>query len=707
MESKRHPHYLWVAFAALILLILAQNLVLLTYEPSVSGKATANISLCVNSPPNIDTSGCSNQSFVGTQYSCTLNVTDLQQSSFSYGVQRLSGSTAIDVMLVMPNATLSFLPNSSLIGNYTLEYTVDDLSGCLHSSNTATFPIEISPNNGAPYLVQPIPDRTWNANNLMLAYDLDDYFADPDLDPLVYSSNGTTNIGVSIASGQVLFTPANNWCGVEYVTFTATDPTNLSATSNVVTLTVNCVSSPSEDSTSTSSGGGGGSSGGGGSLGVARCYPNYACYDWSSCQLTRVVEPSTNSTRVLEITGVYGTRAYQVDANVTTDPNAYYTGFQYRECIDTRQCDETRSVTYVRPCEYRPSCSDGIQNQGETGVDCGGPCRACGSCEDGIQNGLETDVDCGGPLCPACNSCANGKLDGQEFGVDCGGPDCPACPSCSDSVKNQDETGVDCGGLFCLQCAEEQLPLPDGWPWLTLLLLTLIALVIGFVFATAIKRRLASMLLSLLLKHARHNRIILIPTHLKDDIIRRLAALEAQIERQPIIKSQEELARIIRDYFKAALELDFEFTNEELVAALKANRLDTLLSRIMQSFFVRINELEFSGVGVEPVVLRALIQETRELVYQTAVLTVDDLKEREADLQLRDIPQETPELDRAYLLLSQVHLCLQFRKLEVAGALYIVLHEWYTKAPAHEQHAIHNDFKRVYDEYVFATSRRL
>jgi hypothetical protein len=24
------------------------------------------------------------------------------------------------------------------------------------------------------------------------------------------------------------------------------------------------------------------------------------------------------------------------------------------------------------------SCSDGIQNQGETGVDCGGPCPACG-----------------------------------------------------------------------------------------------------------------------------------------------------------------------------------------------------------------------------------------------------------------------------------------------------------------------------------------
>jgi hypothetical protein len=48
-----------------------------------------------------------------------------------------------------------------------------------------------------------------------------------------------------------------------------------------------------------------------------------------------------------------------------------------------------------------PTCTDGIQNQGETGIDCGGPCPACPTCNDGIQNQGETGVDCGGP-CPAC-----------------------------------------------------------------------------------------------------------------------------------------------------------------------------------------------------------------------------------------------------------------------------------------------------------------
>ncbi len=50
------------------------------------------------------------------------------------------------------------------------------------------------------------------------------------------------------------------------------------------------------------------------------------------------------------------------------------------------------------------TCTDGIQNQGETGTDCGGPCTACASCSDGIQNQGETGTDCGGP-CTACASC--------------------------------------------------------------------------------------------------------------------------------------------------------------------------------------------------------------------------------------------------------------------------------------------------------------
>jgi len=81
-----------------------------------------------------------------------------------------------------------------------------------------------------------------------------------------------------------------------------------------------------------------------------------------------------------------------------------------------------------------PTCNDGIQNQNESDVDCGGGnCFLCQpgdtcvvngdcnsfictagicqpplpSCMDGMQNQGETDLDCGGPNCP--NSCAPGQ----------------------------------------------------------------------------------------------------------------------------------------------------------------------------------------------------------------------------------------------------------------------------------------------------------
>jgi len=46
------------------------------------------------------------------------------------------------------------------------------------------------------------------------------------------------------------------------------------------------------------------------------------------------------------------------------------------------------------------TCSDGVMNQDETGIDCGGVCNViCPTCDDGIQNQGEPGIDCGGP-CP-------------------------------------------------------------------------------------------------------------------------------------------------------------------------------------------------------------------------------------------------------------------------------------------------------------------
>jgi len=106
------------------------------------------------------------------------------------------------------------------------------------------------------------------------------------------------------------------------------------------------------------------------------------------------------------------------------------------------------------------SCEDGVQDQGEDGVDCStppeppdpgqaaelpGPCsKPCPTCTDGIQNGDETGPDCGGSCKDMCE-CFNGSQDPFEDGVDCGGP-CALLCSCKDNAKGQSEQGVDCGG---------------------------------------------------------------------------------------------------------------------------------------------------------------------------------------------------------------------------------------------------------------------
>ena len=65
--------------------------------------------------------------------------------------------------------------------------------------------------------------------------------------------------------------------------------------------------------------------------------------------------------------------------------------------------------------EAAESCTDGIKNQTETGVDCGGPCTACASCSDGIQNQGETGIDCGGPCTPCPVATMSAVVDGTPW----------------------------------------------------------------------------------------------------------------------------------------------------------------------------------------------------------------------------------------------------------------------------------------------------
>ncbi|HTM43918.1 MAG TPA: PQQ-dependent sugar dehydrogenase [Polyangiaceae bacterium] len=106
------------------------------------------------------------------------------------------------------------------------------------------------------------------------------------------------------------------------------------------------------------------------------------------------------------------------------------------------QCDDGNTVntdSCSNTCRT-PTCADGIQNQGETGLDCGGPCAACAAvCGNGLLEGSEQ-----------CD-------DGNTVNTDSCSNSCHT-PTCADGIQNQGETGLDCGGP-CAACGSTPVKL--------------------------------------------------------------------------------------------------------------------------------------------------------------------------------------------------------------------------------------------------------
>jgi hypothetical protein len=146
------------------------------------------------------------------------------------------------------------------------------------------------------------------------------------------------------------------------------------------------------------------------------------------------------------------------------------------ECIMNSDCTtppDTRCDMTTHTCTTQ-LCANGMQDPGETDVDCGGAtCPKCGpnkkcllptdcaggdcsgtplkcqpNCNDGFVDQDETDVDCGGITCAArCTPGQDCLVDGDCDSGSCkGNPKKCQAASCSDGIQNEGETGIDCGG---------------------------------------------------------------------------------------------------------------------------------------------------------------------------------------------------------------------------------------------------------------------
>ena len=123
--------------------------------------------------------------------------------------------------------------------------------------------------------------------------------------------------------------------------------------------------------------------------------------------------------------------------------------------------------------ESGPSCTNGLKDDGEEGLDCGGVCPAKCTGAVCMSNAECGSGSCTGSACapPAGKTCGVGAPvptcnDGEACELDkdcksgfCDGAKCatPASESHGDGKKNSGETGVDCGGSV-----KATAPCPDG-----------------------------------------------------------------------------------------------------------------------------------------------------------------------------------------------------------------------------------------------------
>ncbi len=377
----------------LILLLLAVNLLstsFIIYRSESIQQATAGataddgrVDFCINRPP-VMAVPCNGSLTQDIPYSCQLNATDPDGQALTY-TQVAQAPDTEPVLNLTSDGLLNGTPTNDQTGNHSVLLIVNDGSGCDNAYAFSLFNFSVANVNDPPYLVEDIPNRAFPTDTELFAFFLDDYFADPDGDDLTYaylSGLAETQVNITLLpTSQVVF--ESSGCGDAYFRFTATDPGNLSAESNVVTVTVRCEDDEEEEEDADESGDSSGSGGGGG-----LCLPELICLPWSDCY------PTGQQIQVCrDKYGCQGDEEIKFYRNCTYEEAppeceedwlctewsvCRIDGFQNRTCEDLSGCGTQLTMPPLeQECVYLPTCFDGVRNGNETGVDCGGPCGPC------------------------------------------------------------------------------------------------------------------------------------------------------------------------------------------------------------------------------------------------------------------------------------------------------------------------------------------
>ncbi len=469
--------------------------------------------------------------------------------------------------------------------------------------------------NTPPVLISPIPNQTWPRGTKLSVIDLDDYFIDPDNDPLTYSWDiDTTRINVSIDRANIVtFDPDISFYGFAQITFYANDGYD-STPSNPVTLEV--VFRPLPRPTPIPSGGGGGGGADVNKTEIEVCEEDWICTEWGPCL------PS---------------------------------GYQFRNCRDRNECGTTNNMPNTsRECIYIPTCRDKIRNQGETGVDCGGPCPPCPSCKDGILNQQEQEVlqimssdpedrsDCGGPFCPACPTCEDNIWNGGEEGIDCGGP-CRPCATCSDGIRNQGEVNIDCGGP-CPSCGVKVQEIAFNWNLMLLIfssIFLMIVLLIALLFGVFKKKfiRQKAKLLNYYMRMVRmfeKKKMVEKDLPIMQWVKSHIDRIEEDIPSKSVEHSVNEIDRLVRIFFKRIFLIRYAFTNDELMKELDKHKMPTVIKKASELLFEELAQIKYGGEHVDKEDLQTLARQVK-VITERLVNEIETKKKTKISISERDI----------------------------------------------------------------------
>ncbi|NQU78361.1 hypothetical protein HQ545_01190 [Candidatus Woesearchaeota archaeon] len=476
----------------------------------------------------------------------------------------------------------------------------------------------VSAINSPPILISAIPNQTWPRGTSLSVIDLDDYFMDPDFDPLTFTwdiDNARINVSID-HNNMITFTPDQSFYGFANIIFYASDPFSTTP-SNTVVLEVIFVPFPPPPQLPAAGGGGGGGGGGTVNQTYELCEEDWTCTDWGPCL-----------------------------------PSSY----QFRNCRDRNECGtELNMPDTSRACLYIPTCRDKLKNQGEEGVDCGGPCSPCSNCEDSILNQGEEQVsqiissnpsdvsDCGGPLCPVCPTCADNKQNQGENGVDCGGP-CETCAKCDDRIRNQGEVGADCGGPCepCIAVVEE-----TAFNWNIPMLVASSAMIIAilslapiFMLSRVKLLRIKAMILNYYMRLL----MMIFGKKKKDEkdlpilvwVNSHLDSINDSIQSKTAPQSVNSIDRLVRIFFKRVFLIRYAFTNEELMSELDKHKTQTILKKAVEILFEEISESKYGGEQLAKEDIHTLIEQVK-VITERIVQGVESRKKKKITISEHDI----------------------------------------------------------------------